>query len=110
MTTTQKTANTEQFWLNHIKQWQDSGLSQTDYCKQHDLNPHSLSHHKCKQARHQTNTQLATPTPTGFLQVAVPPFVTLPEPLTIHFSNGLQLTGLTANNVSLVKQLAEVLR
>ena len=110
MTTAQKTSTTEQFWFNHIKQWQDSGLSQSDYCKEHDVKPHSLSYHKCKQERNQASTQLATPSATGFLQVAVPPVVTLPEPLTLHFSNGLQLTGLTANNLALVKQLAEVLR
>ncbi|OUS26621.1 hypothetical protein A9Q98_10335 [Thalassotalea sp. 42_200_T64] len=86
MTSNQKSANAEQFWLNHIKQWQDSGLSQTTYCKEHDVKPHSLSYHKCKQARHQVNTQIATPTSTGFLQVAVSPVVTLPEPLTLDFS------------------------
>ncbi len=109
MTTAQPPTNAEQFWLNHIKHWQDSGLSQIDYCNEHGLKPHNLSYHKRKQERNQPNTQLTTPT-TGFLQVNVPPVVVLPEPLTLHFTDGLQLTGVTENNLGLVKQLAEVLR
>ena len=110
MTTAQPPTHAEKFWLDHIKHWQDSGLSQTDYCKERDLKPHNLSYHKRKQERNQPNTQLTTPTSTGFLQVNVPPVAVLPEPLTLHFTSGLQLTGLTANNLSLVKQLAEVFR
>jgi len=42
----QYSGNTKQHWLNHIKQWQDSGLSQTNYCKKHDLKPRNLSYTK----------------------------------------------------------------
>lgn len=110
MTSTQKSENTEQFWFNHIKQWKVSGLSQNSYCKEHDLKPHNLSYHKCKQARNQDNTQLSTPISTGFIELAVSPTLTLPEPLILHFCDGVQLTGLAENNLELVKQLAEVLR
>lgn len=27
----------KEFWLNHIKQWNLSGLSKADYCRQHNL-------------------------------------------------------------------------
>lgn len=27
----------EQFWQEHFKAWQASGLSQAEYCRQHDL-------------------------------------------------------------------------
>jgi len=27
------------FWINHIKTWQSSGLTQAAYCRQHGLNP-----------------------------------------------------------------------
>jgi len=109
MTISQHPTNTKQLWLDHIKQWQDSGLSQTDYCKQYDLKPHSLSYHKCKQTHHRVETQLTPSTSTGFLQVSLKPMTPLPEPLILHFSSGLQLTGLTTCNVALVKQLTEVL-
>ncbi|MFT5887657.1 MAG: hypothetical protein ACI9BO_000465 [Zhongshania sp.] len=34
------TINKEQFWQDHIIAWQDSGLSQTTYCKQHKIKFH----------------------------------------------------------------------
>lgn len=30
-------------WSKHVKQWQKSGLSQADYCRQYDLNSRLLS-------------------------------------------------------------------
>lgn len=101
--------NAKQHWLNHIKQWQDSGLSQANYFKKHDLKPHNLSYHKRKQECNQSNTPL-TPTSTGFLHVEVSSIRVAPETLTLHFAEGVQLTGLTTSNLALVKQLAEVLR
>ena len=38
MSTPKLTTHTkEQFWQDHFSAWEASGLSQTDYCKQHDL-------------------------------------------------------------------------
>jgi hypothetical protein len=31
------TINKEQFWQDHYTAWQDSGLSPTAYCKQHEI-------------------------------------------------------------------------
>ena len=37
-------------WKNHIEEWQASGLSQAEYCRQHGLNVNTfsgrLSHHR----------------------------------------------------------------
>lgn len=30
-------------WLNHIESWQGSGLKQSEYCQQHDLNYNTFS-------------------------------------------------------------------
>ncbi len=35
-----------QFWKKQIKNWQESGLTQTEYCKQHDLSQHNLTYWK----------------------------------------------------------------
>lgn len=32
------------FWVEHVRQWQDSGLSQRAYCRQHDLIPRKLTY------------------------------------------------------------------
>jgi len=29
---------TRQFWMDHVSQWQNSGLSKAAYCEQHSLN------------------------------------------------------------------------
>ncbi len=34
------------FWLDHIAQWLSSGLSQSAYCKQHDLCRKRFNYHK----------------------------------------------------------------
>ena len=31
------------YWLTHIKDWQQSGLSQAGYCRQHGLNANSFT-------------------------------------------------------------------
>jgi len=33
---------------DHIAQWQASSLSQTEYCKEHGIKPHTLSYYKKK--------------------------------------------------------------
>ncbi|MES9818626.1 MAG: hypothetical protein ABW155_18470 [Candidatus Thiodiazotropha sp.] len=34
------------FWLQHINAWQDSGLSQTEYVRQHNLSPKSFGYYR----------------------------------------------------------------
>ncbi|MDY6959557.1 MAG: hypothetical protein SVK08_10425 [Halobacteriota archaeon] len=35
-------------WLNHIKQWSTSELSQTGYCRVHNLTPRQFGYYKRK--------------------------------------------------------------
>lgn len=32
------------FWAEHVRQWQDSGVSQRAYCRQHNLTPRKLTY------------------------------------------------------------------
>ena len=45
-------------WKNHIEEWQASGLSQAEYCRQHGLNANTfsgrLSHHRSQEKLRQT--------------------------------------------------------
>ena len=91
------------FWKKHISQWQDTTLTQSEYCRQHGLRSDNFSYHKCKPLK-ETKSQK----PKGFIQVHLPES-TAQEPLTLRFGNGSCLTGITDSNISLVKQLAEVL-
>jgi hypothetical protein len=91
------------FWQKHLSQWRDTTLTQSEYCRQHELRPDNFSYHKCK------SLKVAAPKkPKGFIQVQLPE-KTVQEPLTLCFGNGSRLTGITETNLSLVKQLAEAL-
>ena len=39
------------FWADHIKRWEESGLSQIDYCRANDLSRHHFTYWKCKNNR-----------------------------------------------------------
>jgi hypothetical protein len=96
------------FWQQHVSQWLSSGLTQAQYCKQHNVNPQRLSHHKRKL---ETKGKLETKavkqgSKSGFISVPIPQGVPSPNPLTLHFASGLSLSGIAPNNVELVKQLA----
>ncbi len=39
------------FWADHIKRWEESGLSQIDYCRANNLSRHHFTYWKCKNNR-----------------------------------------------------------
>lgn len=41
-----KQKNAKQFWINHISSFEQSGLSQSEYCRRMKLNPKSFSAQK----------------------------------------------------------------
>ena len=101
-----KTKQTQLYWQQHISQWQKSTLSQAKYCKQHGLKTNRFSYHKLKfKAKPETTGS------SGFIKIPVAQ-VALKErqvPLTLHFTSGLSLSGIEANNIGLFRQLAAVL-
>ena len=34
------------YWKQHIESWQETGLTQTEYCRRHNLKPHQLVYWK----------------------------------------------------------------
>ena len=38
----------QETWTSHVEAWKESGLSQIDYCRQHDLSRHRFTYWKCK--------------------------------------------------------------
>jgi len=39
------------WWLNHVEAWQKSGITQTEYCRTHNLNLKSFSNWKLKHVK-----------------------------------------------------------
>jgi len=100
----------DDFWRQHIAQWQASGLSQAGYCRQHELTAHQFSYWKCKLL---TMNEPVVPKPaSGFARVQMVAQIpaTSAQELTLLFQDGIQVTGITQDNMALLKQLIEVLR
>ena len=98
------------FWQHHIAQWQSSGLSQANYCRQHNLAIHQLSYWKGKLLV--TSQPLLTKSPSGFTRVQISDLATPPTSpgLSICFRDGTQLLGMTEATLPLIRQLVEILR
>ena len=90
------------FLANHIKQWQASGKTQSQYCQLHQLKLHQLVYWK-----HVLVTQpKKTPKPSstsGFIAVQVNPSSI--QTLTLQLPGGLRIDGIQANNLELIREI-----
>jgi len=79
-------AQNRQFWQNKVLEWQESGLSQADYCRKHNLKPNKLCYYKSlflapKMAPSLVPVATATPAMTpGVVTVILPEGVRLEVP------------------------------
>ena len=106
MSTNSNPVQEHNFWQTHVAQWQNSGLTQAAYCRQHDLAENSLSYHKRKLINGLKPIKHSSP---GFISVQLVPAIPREESLVVHLGNGVSVSGITPHNLTLVKQLAEVL-
>jgi hypothetical protein len=109
MTSTESNTDHE-FWQRHIEQWRTSELSQASYCRQQALVAHRFGYWKRKFL---AECEPVEPEPkSGFARVQVAASVaTSSSPgLSLCFRDGTRLTGITQNNLALIKPLLEVLR
>ena len=96
------------FWLDHVEQWQSSGLSQAVYCRQHGLCQQKFSYRK-----RQADFRVENSDPsTGFARVQVdsntPPAFDVG--LSLRLSDDMSIEGITESNLALVQPLLAVLR
>jgi hypothetical protein len=97
------------FWLDHIRQWEQSELSQAAYCRQHDLCEQKFSYRK----RQSSFAKPAVNLSAGFVQVQVDGFDQSSASdigLSIRFNDDIRIEGITENNLTLIPQLLTVLR
>ncbi|HFE39417.1 MAG TPA: hypothetical protein ENK06_13565 [Gammaproteobacteria bacterium] len=91
-------------WANHLKQWGASGISQSDYCRQHQLKPHQFTYWK-----HVFNDP-KKPEPcaeNGFVAVQVTrPSVQSTQGMTIQLPNGIHIKSPQPINLELVQEMA----
>jgi hypothetical protein len=90
------------YWRQHIEAWQSSGQSQQGYCKAKDLNYGRFVYWRRKFREATTRRQRRTS--SDFVPVTCQP----PAPtigLCVVLPSGLELRGISADNVGLVRQL-----
>ena len=92
-------------WQQHINQWRDSKLSQAQYCKNNGLKENAFSYHKGKLAGDRKTNSLEPVKAKGFIKLPVTELPSRQTQLTLHLMSGLSLSGITDNNLALVKQL-----
>lgn len=99
----------QSFWLDHIRQWDQSELSQAAYCRQHDLCEQKFSYRK-RQSGFAKKPALSS---TGFARVQVDNSIQLSASdigLSIRFNHDICIEGITVNNLALIPQLLTLLR
>jgi len=69
-----------QFWQQHFAAWQASGLSQTEYCKQHDLKFSNFAYWRTRNNRKRRK----------LMPLSVPP-VSAAERLILDLPHGIRL-------------------
>ena len=103
MTPTDITGRTT-FWQEHVTAWQTSGLTQKAYCKEHDLRYSTFGYWARKLRALSGDYQASA---SGFIPV------TLQSPaaggLVLALPNGLEIRGIEANNLGLLRDLLGVL-
>jgi len=88
-------------WAKVIKQWKESGESQSRYCQIHNIKLHQLTY--WAQVSKPAHRAEASENHSGFVSVQIPD--SQPVGLTIRLPNGLQLEGVTLSNLGVVQQI-----
>ena len=92
------------FWQQRIDKWRMSGQSQQAFCKAHDVSYHRFVYWRRKLEKPET----ANPSPSS--SALVPVTVRAPRKasgLSLVFPNGLELRGLSEDNLALAQQLLD---
>ena len=109
MTTSNDSSARFHYWQQQVEAWQDSALSQTEFCKRHHLVHHRFVHWKLKLAG---ASRRSPPAPaaaaSGF--AVVHPVIREnagESSLMLTLPNGVRVSGVTAANLAVVQQLLE---
>ena len=61
------------YWKQHIDSWQETGLSQTEYCRQHNLKHHQLVYWKKRFLKTETDVSFVPIKLEDLLDIPAPP-------------------------------------
>ncbi|ELA9392371.1 IS66 family insertion sequence element accessory protein TnpB [Vibrio parahaemolyticus] len=94
-----------QVWQRHVNAWQNTDLSQAQYCRSHGLDQSQFSYWKCKFTR----TKSATQSVTSKFALAHVETVTehVSSVLTVTLPNGTLVEGIDEYNARVAAKLIE---
>ncbi len=107
MSATKQTESLSTLWASHIQSWQKTQQSQSAYCRDHDLNYHRFTYWRRKLVK-QAGSARHPVQRSGFIPVEACSAVAA-QSLTATLPNGVLLQGITASNLTVVKQLLGLL-
>ena len=99
MATNEQSAALAKQWRGHIDTWQASNLSQSEFCRLHEL-----SYHRFHYWRQKFRDQERADQGGGFVSVTQPLDPT-PSGLSIVLPGGLVVQGISVSNLPVVRQL-----
>lgn len=90
------------YWKQHIDSWQETGLTQTEYCRQHNLKHHQLVYWKKR--------FLKAPTDVPFVPIKLEDLLNIPAPpesacLPLVINNHLKIEIRPGFDAQLLRQL-----
>lgn len=100
-----KSCTTDNQWLERIQSWQQSGLSQSAWCQKNDIRVSKFGYWKRKLETVSAGRPVQN---SAFVPVVPDQQPAEPETssqLTVALPNGVTVSGINENNLSLVKQL-----
>ena len=95
------------YWKQQIEQWQQSGLTQAEYCRRNNLKHHQLVYWKKRYLKTETDVSFAAVKLEDLLDTPAP---TAPASLTVVIDNQLKVEVTDGFNPQLLRQLIAALR
>lgn len=87
-----------------IKNWQDSGINQRDFCKRHDITIYTFHYWLRKYKQEYSSSE------KGFIPVEISPAETISqEDIRIQYPNGVQLILGNSVSISRIKALIKMI-
>ena len=95
------------FWKQHIDSWQETGLTQAEYCRQHNLKHHQLVYWKKRYLKTETNVSFVPLKFEDLLDLSVRQE---PAPLTLVINSEFKIEIRAGFDRQLLQQLILALR
>lgn len=100
-------------WRQHLQSWRDSGLSQSAWCRQHDIRPNQFWYWR-KKLDGASQSAPREDRLSTFVPVIPEPqaeaTITPGSSLTVSLPNGLTISGFDQTNLKLAQQLIGMLQ